>query len=208
MVELVQASFAPANVLATGLLIFVMLYWVIVIVGLLDMSSLDVEVETDIDGEGIGAVAWLNSALAFFNLGRIPLMFFLSFFALPFWFLSLGVNELLGTHDSWLGFTFILPLAVVCLFVAKLLTWPFVKLFSVMEKEQAPKTTVIGQVCTIMLPANATQIGQAAVQTNGSPLLLNVKTTQGHLVKKGETALVIDYLPENQLYLIEPYESL
>ncbi|QHL89231.1 DUF1449 family protein [Nibribacter ruber] len=208
MIELLQASFSSANAFASGLLIFVLIYWLTVIIGLLDLSSLDVDLDTDADVDGLSSIAWFNSALAFFNLGRIPLMFFLSFFALPFWVMCVGVNSLLGTQDSWLGVLFMFPIAFFCLFIAKLLTWPFVKLFTIMEKEEAPKTTVIGQMCTILLPANATQIGQAAVKTAGSPLLLNVKTTQGHLVQKGETALVIDYLPENQLYLIEPYESL
>jgi hypothetical protein len=86
---------------------------------------------------------------------------------------------------------------------------PFVKLFAVMEKDEAPNTVLIGQMCTILLPANSSQIGQAAVKTKGSPVLLNVKTSNGGaLVQKGETALVIDYLPETNLYLIEPYQSL
>ncbi|GAA4302729.1 hypothetical protein [Nibribacter koreensis] len=206
MIELLQASFSSANAFASGLLLFVLIYWVIVIVGLLDISSLDIDLDADADG--IASIAWLNSALAFFNLGRLPLMFFLSFFALPFWALSVGVNHTLGTQDSWLGVLLLFPIGFVCLFLAKLLTWPFVKLFTVMETEEAPKMNVIGQLCTILLPANEDQVGQASVKTKGSPLLLNVKTTQGHLAKKGETALVIDYLPENQLYLIEPFESL
>jgi len=211
MVELLQASFAPANVLASGLLLFVLLYWVTVILGLLDISTFDVDLEPDGTGDvqGVSSVAWLNSALAFFNLGRIPLMFFLTFFALPFWVLSIAVHHATGTQAGWLGFLLLVPLAIVCLLLSKVLTMPFVKLFAAMEQDEAPNTVLIGQMCTVLLPANHTQIGQAAVKTKGAPVLLNVKTSQGgHLVQKGETALVIDYLPETNLYLIEPYETL
>ncbi|MFC6999023.1 OB-fold-containig protein [Rufibacter roseus] len=210
MEELLQAAVAPANVFATGLLIFVMLYWVTVILGVFDISSFDIEFETNVntDTDGVSSVAWLNSALAFFNLGKVPLMFFLTFFALPYWVLSVSVNYLLGTQDIWLGLVLILPLMLVCLVLSKFMTWPFVKLFDAMEKDGESNQVIIGQTCTILLPANHQQTGQASVRTKGSPLLLNVRTSQGHLVQKGDTALVIEYLPETNLYLIEPYQTL
>ena len=84
---------------------------------------------------------------------------------------------------------------------------PFVKLFAALEKEHESAATVIGQICTIVLPANSTELGQASVKTKGSPLLLNVKTANGFVLTKGETALVIDYNNENKFYLIEPYKT-
>ncbi|KAA3436898.1 OB-fold-containig protein [Rufibacter hautae] len=206
MQELLQASFSSANVFASGLLVFVLLYWLTVLVGVLDISSLDVEVDTNLDADA--SLAGLDAVLAFFHLGRVPLMIFLSFFALPYWAVSVGVNYSLGTASSWVGLLLLLPLAFFCLFIAKFLTYPFVKLFQTMETEEAPNAAFIGQVCTVLLPANNAQIGQAAVKTNGSPVLLNVKTSQESLVQKGNTAVVIDYLPETNLYLIEPYQTL
>ncbi len=50
-------------------------------------------------------------------------------------------------------------------------------------------------------------MGQATVRNEGSPLLLNVKTTTGARLQKGQTALVIDYNTQNKFYLIEPFES-
>jgi hypothetical protein len=210
MPELLHASFSIANVFASGLLVFVLLYWLTVIIGVLDISSLDVDLEldTDLDADGLSSLEGVNAVLAFFNLGRVPLMIFLSFFALPYWAFSVGVNYVLGTQSNWVGLLLMVPFLVFCLFVAKFLTLPFVKLFVAMQKEEAPNAAFIGQMCTVLLPANNAQIGQAAVKTKGSPVLLNVKTAQNHLVQKGQTAVVIEYLPENNLYLIEPYSSL
>ncbi|WP_210486057.1 OB-fold-containig protein [Rufibacter aurantiacus] len=206
MQELLQASFSYANVFASGLLIFVLLYWLTVLVGVLDLSSLDLDLDADLGGDA--SLDGLEGVLVFFHLGRVPLMIFLSFFALPFWAVSVGVNYALGTASSWVGLLLMLPLMVFCLFVAKFLTYPFVKLFQAMIKEEAPNAALIGQVCTVLLPANNAQIGQAAVKTKGSPVLLNVKTSQESLILKGDTAVVIDYLPETNLYLIEPYQTL
>lgn len=208
MQELLQASLSLVNAVPSALLVFVLLYWVTVIVGILDFDSLDFDLNTDADTGQLFDVTWLNSALAFFNLGRVPFMFFLTFLALPFWAFSVLGNHYLGTTQSALGFAVLVPALLASLLVAKFLTMPFIKLFAAMEKTPVSNASLIGQVCTVLLQANADQIGQAAVQTKGAPLLLNVKTTQGQLVQKGQTAVVIDYHPEKQLYLIEPYQTL
>lgn len=209
MSELLQAAFSTVNILPTAMLAFVLVYWIAVIFGLLDLDFLDIEVETgnDVNAGGISAIAWLNSALAFFNLGKIPLMVFLTFVALPFWTISILVNYYLHNDSVVIGMLYLLPGLVVALFISKVLTMPFIKLFAALEIEHESAATVIGQICTVVLPANTTELGQASVKTKGSPLLLNVKTTMGSSLKKGETALVIDYNNENNFYLIEPYES-
>lgn len=96
MTELLRAAVAPPNLVATGLLVFVLLYWLTVIGGLMPLDALDVDVTTAADADfnldthvgphlhhGEAGVDWLNNALAFFNLGRVPLMVFLSVVALP-----------------------------------------------------------------------------------------------------------------------------
>ena len=215
MTELLEAAIAPANIIPTALLAFVLLYWLVVLVGLIDLDFInldliDTEVETDVepDVSGIETIAWLNSALAFFNLGRVPFMLFLSFLVLPFWALALLANYYLDTAGNFIGFSLLLPAFIGALFISKILTTPFVKLFAILEKEHDSKAVVLGQVCTVILPASPTELGQATVKTEGSPLLLNVKTTGSANLSKGETALVIEYDEKSKFYLIEPYQLL
>jgi len=210
MTELLEAAIAPANIIPTALLAFVLLYWLVVLVGLIDLDLINIEVETDMepDASGIETIAWLNSALAFFNLGRVPFMLFLSFLVLPFWAFALLSNYYLGTAGNFIGFLLLLPAFIGALFISKILTTPFVKLFAILEKEHESQATILGQVCTVILPASPTELGQATVKTEGSPLLLNVKTTGSANLSKGETALVIDYDEKSKYYLIEPYQLL
>ena len=212
MTELIQAAFSAVGIIPTAFLLFVILYWVAVIFGLLDMEFLHLEIEAELeldDGHAadVSGITWLNSALGFFNLGKIPLMLFLSFLALPFWAITLLIVHYVPAGSGLIGWALLVPSLVAALLVSKILTTPFVKLFSVLEKEHDSKVNIIGQVCTIMLPADSVAMGQAAVKTAGSPLLLNVKTTQGQALQKGQTALVIDYNDENKFYLVEPYET-
>lgn len=209
MTELFQAAVAPPNLLATGILIFVLLYWLTVIVGLLDFKSLDLHLHGahDVPHDADLSVAWLNNALAFFNLGRVPLMVFLSFVALPLWVGSILVNYY--THNtSWLlGVAFCLPLFIGSLLVAKVLTTPFVHLFATLEKDQASGSNPIGKVCTVLLPASQSHLGQAQVRINGDTLMLNVKAASATELRKGDTALVIDFDAHRRCYLIELYEG-
>jgi len=210
MNELLQAAVAPANIIPTAFLAFVLFYWIVAMVGLIDLDFISLEVETEVEPEvgGLETIAWLNSALAFFNLGRVPFMLFLSFLVLPFWAIALLTNYYLHTANNYIGFLLLLPAFVAALFIAKILTAPFVKLFAVFEKEHDSNAVVLGQLCTVTLPPSSTEIGQATVKTEGSPLLLHVKTTGSAHIKKGETALVIEYDEKSKYYLIEPYQLL
>jgi hypothetical protein len=208
MNELLQAAISSVNILPTAFLIFTLLYWVAVIFGFLDLDFFDVELDAEVDADGVSAVTWLNSALAFFHLGKVPFMVFLTFLALPFWVISILANYYLNNNYELLGLLYLVPSFVAALLVSKVLTTPFVKVFAALEIEHESAATIIGQVCTVILPANTTDLGQATVKTTGAPLLLNVKTTEGSAVQKGETALVLEYNAENKFYLIQPYQTI
>jgi hypothetical protein len=212
MTELLQAAVLPPNLVATGLLVFVLLYWLTVIVGLLDFKTADLHLGGHVDlhadaGHVHGPnTDWLNGALAFFNLGRVPLMLFVSFVALPLWVGSILTNYYTGNTSLLRGLVFLVPLLLASLFVAKVLTQPFVRLFKALEKDHDGGAVALGKVCTVLLPATADHLGQATVRIDGAPLMLNVRTTGGPLAK-GETALVIDYDAPRRCYLIEPYAT-
>ncbi|HET9504296.1 MAG TPA: hypothetical protein VFO93_12205 [Hymenobacter sp.] len=207
MTDLLRAAVLPPNLPATGLLVFVLLYWLTVIVGLLDFKTVDLHVDAH-DGPHLHSPdsEWLNGALAFFNLGRIPVMVFLSFVALPLWVGSILANYYTGNTALLLGLLYLLPLFVGSIFLAKFLTLPFVKLFTALEKDHDGGAVALGKVCTVLLPTTTEHLGQAAVRIDGAPLMLNVRALNGS-IGKGETALVIDYDARRRCYLIEAYAA-
>lgn len=208
MIELFKFAIAGANVIPTLLLIAIVVYWLTVLVGAadLDMFDLDLDLDSDADGHPEGSLEWLNNILRYFNLGRIPLMIFLTFLVLPLWLFCIVVNDLLGFQSVLPG---LLTLGIgfwLCLFVAKVLTIPFVKLFDKLDEEQK-NTSIIGKICTLQSPVNDGRVGQAFVTQggNGAPIILMVCSRPGTAVNSGETALVLEYQPDKRCYLIEPY---
>ena len=205
MIELLEFAVAEANVIPTILLIGILIYWLIVVIGAIDLDVFDIDIDTDMDGHSEGGLEWLNHVLRFFNLGRVPLMVFLTFLVLPLWLFCIVVNDMLGFHSLLPG---LITLAVgffLSLFVAKILTLPFVKLFDKMEEDK--NFSVIGRICTLQSNITDGRIGQAVVmqQGNGAPIILMVSSKPGTSVKNGETALVLEYQPDKRCYLIEPY---
>lgn len=205
MMELLNFAIAGANVIPTLLLISIIFYWITVVIGAADLELFDVDVDTDMEGNPEGGLDWVNSILRFFNLGRIPLMVFLSFLILPLWVFCIVVNDLLGFHSLLPGLFTLGMGFIVCLLLAKVLTLPFVRLFDKMEEEK--NFSVIGRICTLQSSISEGRIGQAVVNQkgNGAPVILMVSSKSGTSVKSGETALVLDYQPEKRCYLVEPY---
>lgn len=207
MEALLEASVWGANIIPTALLIFLLLYWLTVIVGFtdLDMWSIDLDIDMDTSSASVG---WLNHVLYFFNLGQVPVMLFLSFLILPMWFIAIVTTELLTFDIKLLSYIYLLPNFVISLFIAKVCTQPFVKLFSKLEDQVDDNIEVIGRICTVILGATEDKMGQARIDERGSVLLLNIKARKGTSINKGETALVIDYLADKSYYIIEPYDAI
>lgn len=207
MKELFYFAIAGANVIPTLLLIGIVLYWCSVLIGAvdLDMFDLDLDLDSDTDGHSEGGLEWLNSVLRFFNLGRVPLMVFLTFLVLPLWIFCIVVNDMLGFESLIPGLITFGIGFFICMFVAKVLTMPFVKLFDKLEEEQ--NTSVIGKICTLQSSINNGRVGQALIQQQGkgAPIVLMVCSRPGTNVNSGETALVLEYQPQQRCYLIEPY---
>ncbi len=208
MEDLLKAIVWGGNIVPTALLIFILTYWLIVLIGFIDIDSFDIDIDLDVetDVNGAGSVAWLNHVLYFFNLGQVPLMLFLSFVAIPMWFLAIIATEYLVFNSVFLSYLLLIPNFIISLFIAKVFTQPFVKLFTALENHVDDNTEVIGKICTVILNTTDEKMGQARVEGSGSVVLLNIKTRKGTVLNKGETGLVIDYVKEKSYYIIEPYE--
>ncbi len=207
MQEFLDLSFSGVNIIPTVLLFFVLIYWIIVILGVIDVDTLDIDIETEVeldmdgdlevDGEG------LSSVLSFFNIGHMPLMIFLSFLAFPMWVLSLWSINFIGVENILINSGLLLASFVASLFIAKFLTTPIAK-FYMKLRLQDEAINPIGKQCKVLLTVKSDSYGQAEIKANGTSILISAITRDGIEIKKGESALVIDYIKDGNHYLIEP----
>lgn len=205
MLKLLDAAVSAPNIIPTALLVFVLVYWLVVILGAIDLDFFDVDVdleaEADVDGEL--SVSWLNHVLAFFNLGQVPFMLFLTFLVVPWWAITVLGNHYLGNESFALSLVVLIPALLVSLFVAKFLTMPFVRVYQALDQED--NTTPVGKICQMTSGASHAKVGQAQVTTNGAPIVLNVRAYEGRSLLAGDSAMVIEYDAGRNVYLVEPY---
>jgi len=202
MKELLEFAFSGINIIPTILLIFIVVYWLIVVVGIVDVDSLDIDVDSDVDLDVDG----LTSVLAFFNLDQLPLMIFLTFYTIPLWVVTLIGNDLFGFESFAAGMIVLVPSMIFCLFIAKFLTIPFALFYRKVRTETEAVKDIVGKICVAKLPITSDRKSQAEINVSGTSVLISVKTRDGFTVNKGETALVIEHEKNSNLYYVEPYQ--
>jgi hypothetical protein len=240
MKEVIEATFSAVNLIPTILFGLVVVYWIFVVIGALDINlfdfsvdsgdvDLDADVDVDVDAEADldaeadvdtdmesemaaqgqveGGVAMsLNSILSFFNLGKVPFMILMSFFTLSLWVISISINYLLINQSVLLSLLFLIPNIIVSLFVAKILTTPFAFIYKKMLNNSVDTFKYQGKICTMLMDASNSKVGQGEIDYNGSIIRVNVITKKGVEIKKKETGLIINRIKEKNCYLVEPYK--
>lgn len=224
MIELLREAFAPPNLLYTLLLGLVMIYWLTVLLGALDLDFLDldlevdadvdldvdvdVDVDTDIDMEndvsagGGGGHGWFLNVATFFNLGSVPFMIFISVLILSMWALSMIGNYYLGQGREWFFLAFLIPNLLGSLFITKVLTMPLKGMYKKMNQQGVSKRDLIGKVCKVTLSISPGETGQAEINYDDQNFLLKVQIHGETAIAKGEQALIVGFDQEKNVYLI------
>ncbi|RMG16367.1 MAG: DUF1449 family protein [Bacteroidetes bacterium] len=229
MTELFHLAFSAPHLPYTMLLLLILLYWMTVIIGALDLDFLNIEVDTpdmdldadidmDLDTEvevdteveagqevAAGGGAWLLKTLAFFNIGKVPFMVFLSMFVLALW-----VSSVLNYHYWGHAFKdffawWFLPNVLIGLFAARLLTAPFKGTFATMNQEGRSKRELVGKTGEVVMRIGAGKIGRLEVFDGEEHYSLDVKAAGNKVIEKGQQAIIVEYNPQKDMYLVEPF---
>lgn len=216
MEALWQAAFEPANVVYTILLGIIILYWITVFLGAIDLGALDldfdfdadvdmdVDADVDMDTDLGSSPGWIAGTLHFFNFGKLPFMVLMSFVIIPAWIMSIGLNEYFNQGRWWFPLVMIIPILFVSLIIGKIFSTPFVPLFAKMNTAAEP-IDYIGQVCKLRMTASASRFAQAEVNIDGDVLLIEVKTKSDDTpIARGELARIIGKTEDGKYFLIKP----
>ena len=196
MREFIDACFAGSHLPATVLLIVLTLYWLMVIIGMLDIDLFDFELDTD-----TGSVADLGFIpLRFLNLGDVPLMLWLSIFGFGFWMLSMVIDRSVANETTLMAAQAIARNVGISVLLTKVITNPLRGRFVHVEPNRVED--LIGNTCVITTTEATTEFGQAEYKTEGAPLLLNIRVTEG-ILAKGDLAEIVDYDSNKHIYYIK-----
>ncbi|MEM9643384.1 MAG: DUF1449 domain-containing protein [Planctomycetota bacterium] len=203
----------PASVLVGVMLV----YAVIVCLGLFDFGSdMDLDADTDlsmdgdvdVDGDidlaegpalaGVGAMT-----LRWLNLGKIPLVVWLSIFTSLFWTIS---------YSLWHGFDanrYAPTLWVILMLTARNVVFAtgITKLatdrlgFLSRRGPTFEAGRLIGKTCVVSTTEVSPTFGQAKFKTDAAPLLLNIRIDQGSL-PRGTHVEIVSFDTEKHVYKV------
>ena len=158
--------------------------------------------DTDTDG------FTMNGALAFFGVGRVPLM--VSLFTLFLFtgftgiFLnSLGYLRYGGAYPAWLFVPVLGAALAVGLTATRLFARVFVKVFDIGAKGATAKHQLAGRLGVVASPSLGERFGEIRVRdARGNELLVHARIEVGEApLRLGEEVLLVDYDPETELFL-------
>lgn len=222
----VSTCVSPMNLPYTILLAAVAGYWALVLIGMLDLDSLDldfdldlnadadVDVDADVDleaGDGgltgtAGVGIWI---LRFFGVGEMPLMGLLTFFILFLWGGGVLAHYHLGLSESALAWMAVfVPNVLVSAILTRIVTAPLRRVFRALStKSNAAREQMLGKLCVITTSKATETFGQAEVKTSGSPIILNVHTQPGEELARGTEAVVVDEDKQTGTYTVKRFEA-
>ena len=223
MIDLIQTAFSPVNAVVTVLLILNVIYWITVILGVLDVDFLDIDlpdsgleidsdIDVDVDAAGeidmeLGHDSILRSVLHFFYIGEVPIMLLLSILILSMWALCMLGNHHFNPSSSFL---LAMPVYVISLIaslvICRIFAMPLKKIYNMFNKDYNAPRKVTGRICIITTTSVSDKMGQAEVKTKGAPIVLNVISDSKHVFHKGDEAVVVAKDKEKGIYTIAPLD--
>lgn len=202
MLDVIQTAFSPVNAVVTVLLIMNVIYWITVILGVMDVDFLDFDIDMELGHDSI-----LRSVLHFFYIGEVPIMLLLSILILSMWTLCMLGNHCFNARGS---FIVALPIHAVSLVsslvICRILAMPLKKIYDMFNKDCNAPRKVTGRICIVTTTSVSDKMGQAEVKTKGAPIVLNVISDSKHVFHKGDEAVVVAKDKEKGTYTIAPLD--
>jgi len=234
MKELFEYSFSGINLIPTVLLIFSLLYWLVVLLGFVNMGSFDVDTDIDLDADidvhadvdldvhadvdvdahadidtdidaGAHGPSFAIQALDFFNIGKVPFMVLLSLVALPLWIIALVVNHYSLNSSIIISLVLLIPEFIFSLFIAKFFSSQIARVFSKIDEETGRPEDFTGRIAKVRVYVEKDSLGQVEFVRNDTTVLLNARSVESK-IPEGEQVLIIDFIEKENYYIVEPYK--
>ena len=209
MPESFEAYFTMPTLPFTLLVGAVTAYWLMMILGAIDLDffDLDLDLDTDVDVD-VNADAsfldWGMVGLKWFNLGDVPLMVWMTVFGIAAWCMSLYFDQNMAQASTQQMATAILRNIGVGLLAAKGITQPLKGRLKLVEPNNIEE--LLGRTCVVTTVEATEEFGQAQCHADGAPLLLNIKTVDGAHTK-GALVEIVDYEPDDKVFFVRAVDE-
>lgn len=201
------------TIVFTGLVMFVTLYWVVSLLGMADMDSVDVgESGSDAAVSDLSSTGFLTGLMLKFGLYGVPLVIILSLVSLIGWLLSyLYTSFLHQNFDSGalyyvFGTGALIFVLVVSMWLTGMIISPIRKNIARIPKRNSANN--VGKIAIVRTLSVTDKHGEAELNDGGAGLILKVRSDNStSLLKKGDRVMLVAYLEETNTYQVARVED-
>jgi hypothetical protein len=214
--EIWNLAISPQVLPLTILLVPVALYWLLNVLGAVDLDFLDVDVDVDTHGaHGAGHHhdgshdssshdSWLHGALRIVNATDVPVMIVLSILVILLWAATMIGNLWFNAQQS--GFTggIIVGAALVAAVVlTRFVVAPLKPFFRLIRADDEKHPPVVGRTGIVRTAWVDERSGQVEIQMQGAPLLIHARVATGTFsLPRSTEVIVISNDPETGIYIV------
>ncbi|MGP9557894.1 hypothetical protein [Psychrobacter sp. AOP7-A1-24] len=212
LVFITKISLYP-TIVFTGLVMFVTLYWVVSLLGMADMDSVDFgEPGSDAAVSDLSSTGFFTGLMLKFGLYGVPLIIILSLISLIGWLLSyLYTSFLHQNFDSGVlyyifGTGALIFVLVISMWLTGIIISPIRKNIARIPKRNSANN--IGKIAIVRTLSVTDKHGEAELNDGGAGLILKVRSDNStSLFKKGDRVMLVEYLEEANTYRVAPIKD-
>ncbi|MCG3882382.1 hypothetical protein [Psychrobacter sp. Ps3] len=216
LVFITNISLYP-TIIFTGLVMFVTLYWVVSLLGLADMDSVDLgDVGGDVGGEAdvsnLSSTGFFTGLMLKFGLYGVPLIIILSLISLIGWLLSYLYTSFLHQNvDSGIlyyvfGTGALVFVLVISMWLTGLIISPIRKNIAKIPKRNASSN--ISKIAVVRTLSVTDKHGEAVLNDGGAGLILKIRSDMSdNQLKQGDKVVLVAYLDDANTYRVTPVED-
>lgn len=209
LVFITKISLYP-TVVFTGLVMFVTLYWVVSLLGMTDMDTVELG-ESGSEVSNLTSTGFFTGLMLKFGLYGVPLIVILSLVSLIGWVLSYLYTSFLHQYfDSGLlyyvfGTGALIFVLVISMWLTGLLISPIRKNIANIPKRNAASN--LGKIAIVRTLSVTDKHGEAELHDGGAGLILKIRSdADASLLKQGDEVVLVEYLEAANTYRVTPVQ--
>lgn len=199
--------FSFPTIVFTVLLLFMSLYWILAILGMVDIDILDFDIDLDADVDmDLEGLAGLMVTL---GLAGVPLTVVLTLIFLIAWAFTAAIVEVFFLWgDSTLlnllfGFMVLAAAFAVSIPVTAALVKPLRPLFRALNNPEVKKV-FIGRTCVVKSTRVDENFGEANITIDGADIIIRIRSDANHKLKRGDHVFIVEKIEGSNAYWVEP----
>ena len=207
LVFITKISLYP-TVIFTGLVMFVTLYWVVSLLGMTDMDTVEMG-ESSSDVANLTSTGFFTGLMLKFGLYGVPLIIILSLISLIGWVLSYLYTSFLHQYfDSGLlyyvfGTGALIFVLVISMWLTGIIISPIRKNIANIPKRNAASN--LGKIAIVRTLSVTDKHGEAELHDGGAGLILKIRSdADASLLKQGDEVVLVEYLEAANTYRVTP----